>query len=180
MALIEFDKKSIEKRLTSAGRSVLNDIARSLGDARFPVGKEFPYCGETTSIVKSKKFWIEENDNGDFTLLSNLVPDKPTHMYIKDLINVDFLEGVKNAANNAFVRWESMKEANEWVENGKPCVYRYGWAYRGAGARRISPDKAKELLPKYSFGKGFYELSWLTIDGEKVLEFNELSENDMW
>ena len=70
--------------------------------------------------------------------------------------------------------------AKEWIEQGKPCVYRYGWAYRGAGARRLTQEKALKMLPHYSFGKGFYSLSYIEYEGEQVLEFNELSENDMW
>ena len=34
--------------------------------------------------------------------------------------------------------------------------------------------------PQWSFGKGFYELSFIQYDGRTVLEFNELSLNDMW
>lgn len=76
---------------------------------------------------------------------------------------------------------EKTKEfAKQWIEEDKPCVYRYGWGYRGAGARPISKEKALSLLPKYSFGIGFYELSFIKIDGIDTLEFNELSENDMW
>ena len=69
--------------------------------------------------------------------------------------------------------------ATEWVENGGKCASRYGFAYRGALARPITAEKAKELLPSYSFGMGFYELMWSTLNGEKVLMFNEYSENDM-
>ena len=76
---------------------------------------------------------------------------------------------------------EKTKEsAKQWIEDGKPCVYRYGWGYRGASARTISKEKALSLLPKYSFGMGFYELDFIKIDGVDTLEFNELSENDMW
>lgn len=76
---------------------------------------------------------------------------------------------------------EKTKEfAKQWIEEDKPCVYRYGWGYRGAGARPISKEKALSLLPKYSFGMGFYELGFIKIDGVDTLEFNELSENDMW
>lgn len=71
--------------------------------------------------------------------------------------------------------------AKKWIEDGKPCVYRYGWGWKGAGARSITKEKALELLPKYSFGMGFYELGFIKgSDGGYVLEFNELSENDMW
>jgi len=75
---------------------------------------------------------------------------------------------------------KTIKAAEEWVAQGKPCVYRYGWGWKGAGARHITTEQAKKMLPKYSFGKGFYELSWVKINGEDVLQFNELSENDMW
>ena len=73
-----------------------------------------------------------------------------------------------------------MENAKAWIEAGKPCVYRYGWGWKGAGARHLTKERALELLPKYSFGKGFYELSFININGEEVLEFNELSENDMY
>ena len=76
---------------------------------------------------------------------------------------------------------EKTKEfAKQWIEEGKPCVYRYGWGYRGAGTKSISKEKALNLLPKYSFGMGFYELDFIKINGVDTLEFNELSENDMW
>ena len=76
---------------------------------------------------------------------------------------------------------EKTKEfAKQWIEEGKPCVYRYGWGWKGAGAKTITKEKALSLLPSYSFGKGFYELDFIKIDGVDTLEFNELSENDMW
>lgn len=75
---------------------------------------------------------------------------------------------------------ETKEFAQRWVEEGKPCAYRYGWGYRGAGAKAISKEKALSLLPKYKFGMGFYELSFIKVNGVDTLEFNELSENDMW
>lgn len=75
---------------------------------------------------------------------------------------------------------ETKEFAQQWIEEGKPCVYRSGWGWKGASARKITKEKALELLPQYSFGKGFYELSFIKIDGQTTLEFNELSENDMW
>ena len=76
---------------------------------------------------------------------------------------------------------EKTKEfAQKWVEEGKPCIYRHGWGWKGAGARTISKEEALKLLPKYKFGMGFYELDFIKIDGVDTLEFNELSENDMW
>lgn len=92
---------------------------------------------------------------------------------------------------------QTREKAREWIEAGKPCRYRYGYGFRGALSRPITKEKALELLPKYNFGKGFYELSFCrdtAIDhkasgpncmvthpvGETVLMFNEYSENDMW
>ena len=75
---------------------------------------------------------------------------------------------------------QTKESAREWIEAGKPCVYRYGWGWKGASARPITKEKALELLPKYDFGKGFYELSYIKVDGVDTLEFNELSVNDMW
>ncbi len=71
------------------------------------------------------------------------------------------------------------KQAEEWVRSGKPCIYRYGWAWKGARARKITQQEALDMLPNYSFGMGFYELSFTEHDGENVLQFNELSVNDM-
>lgn len=77
---------------------------------------------------------------------------------------------------------ETKEEALKFIENGGKAVYRYGFAFKGARARTISKEDALEKLSKrgWSFGKGFYNLNWLTIDGETCLEFNELGENDMW
>lgn len=72
-----------------------------------------------------------------------------------------------------------MKLADEWVKAGKPCTFRYGFAYRGASAKRISPAKASELIKTHSFGMGFYTMHWRDFEGERVLEFNELDANDL-
>ena len=95
-------------------------------------------------------------------------------------------------------RIEKTKEfAKQWITDGKPCRYRYGFGFRGAESRPLTKEKALELLPKYSFGMGFYELSFCkdtrvvheqsgpncTVTepyGNMVLMFNEFSENDMW
>jgi len=92
---------------------------------------------------------------------------------------------------------QTKENARKWIEAGKPCRYRYGFAYRGAPSKPITKEEALELLPKYSFGKGFYELSFCrdrVVDhqasspncmvthpeGDIVLMFNEYSANDMW
>lgn len=76
-------------------------------------------------------------------------------------------------------REKTRENAKAWVEAGNPCVYRYGWGWKGALARPLTKEEALKLLPKYSFGMGFYSLSWIDINGVDTLEFNELSENDM-
>ena len=77
---------------------------------------------------------------------------------------------------------KTIQAAIDFVNNGGKCVYRYGWAWKGAGAGERTKEWALEQLAKgnWSFGKSFYELSWLEKNGETILEFNELSENDMW
>lgn|GEM_PF-2928147 len=89
------------------------------------------------------------------------------------------------------------EEAREWIEAGKPCRYRYGYGFRGAQSRPLTKEEALKLLPKYSFGMGFYELSFChdtVIDHAAsgpnctvthavpgmILLFNEFSQNDMW
>lgn len=75
---------------------------------------------------------------------------------------------------------ETKEFAQRWIEQGNPCVYRYGWGWKGAGASPVTKERALAMLPKYTFGKGFYELAFIQHEGQTVLEFNELSENDMW
>ena len=70
-------------------------------------------------------------------------------------------------------------QLKEKIENGIPCYYRYGYAYKGAGKRKITKEEALELLPKYSFGMGFYEILDYTNDSSPYIVFNEYSENDL-
>lgn len=78
------------------------------------------------------------------------------------------------------VNKNTIEYAKKWIEDGKPCCFRYGWAWKGAGSRPLTKEQALKKLPDYAFGKGFYTLSFIKIDGVQILEFNELSENDMW
>lgn len=79
---------------------------------------------------------------------------------------------------------ENTKQAAlDWVNSSKLCTYRYGLAYKGAGARKISKEEALEKLNNergWNFGIGFYELRWSKYEGEPCLEFNELHENDLY
>lgn len=76
-------------------------------------------------------------------------------------------------------RPETREAAQEWVEAGNPCTFRYGWGWKGASARPITTDEAREKLKKHSFGTGFYTMWWEEENGQVVLNFNELSANDM-
>lgn len=71
-------------------------------------------------------------------------------------------------------------ELKRLIELGLPCYQQFGLSYMGASPRPITKEKALELLPNYSPGKGFYELSQLTIDGKVSLLFTEYSESDMY
>lgn len=68
------------------------------------------------------------------------------------------------------------EEVKKAIEEGIHCFYRFGFAFRGAGKRLITKEKALELLPRYSPGAGFYELA----EEPEGIIFNEYSANDMW
>ena len=70
------------------------------------------------------------------------------------------------------------EEAKQWIESGKPCLYRCGFSWKGAKTQSITKEKALELLPIYNFTDGptFHEL----IFNGKELIFNEYTANDMW
>lgn len=70
-----------------------------------------------------------------------------------------------------------IQAVREWIEAGKPCWQCFGFIWKGATPRRISSDKAMELLNSgyYTFGMNYNELRW-TEDG---LVFFEFSEADM-
>lgn len=72
------------------------------------------------------------------------------------------------------------EELKGFIENGIPCYQQFGFSWKGATPRLISKEKALELLPKYSPGMGFWELSERTINGQLSLVFTEYSESDMW
>ena len=72
---------------------------------------------------------------------------------------------------------ESEEFAKQWIKQGKPCVYRFGWIWDGGKSHKLSKKEAMKMLPKYSFGISIYSLSFINIDGVETLEFNELSGN---
>lgn len=73
---------------------------------------------------------------------------------------------------------ECTKEAAlAFIENGGHCIKRFGWTWKGGRTEPCSKEEALSLLPKFDFGKGYYELVWRDIF--QTLEFCELSEADM-
>lgn len=76
--------------------------------------------------------------------------------------------------------WNKEETFENWVKKGKLVVGGYGFQYKGGGTSVIPTEKAIELYPKYSFGMGFYELSWVEYNGEVALSMREYSENDMY
>lgn len=181
MDITNMNEKEIMRLYSQVTFDKIQELANYLDSIEFPEKQKIPYKGPTASKVNNPVFWLEwDDENEEPKLRSNLVPDKPRNLYFDDLLNYRFLVGLKDSVMKAAEVYKTRDEARRWIEAGKKCVYRYGWSYRGAGCREITKEKATELFPKYSFGKGFYSLSWITVEGEKVLEFNELSENDMW
>lgn len=75
---------------------------------------------------------------------------------------------------------ETEEFAKQWIEEGKPCIYRYGCSWHGVGGREITKEEALKKLPCYSFGGWFYALSFTILNGKEVLLFNELSADDVY
>lgn len=75
---------------------------------------------------------------------------------------------------------ETKEEAINFINNGGKAVYCFGlWNKCG---KEISKEEALEKLSHsgWDFGTGFYELHWIFINGQTVLQFKELHENDLW
>lgn len=179
--IVKMDEREIRKLYTQVTFKQIKELAYYLEAIHFPQGKKINYKGETVSSVNNPSFWLDYDEVHDEPILkSNLVPHNPENLYFEDLLNYRFLLSLRDSIVKASEAYIMRDEARRWIEAGKKCVYRYGWKYRGAGCREITKEKALELFPKYDFGKGFWSLSWITEKGENVLEFNELSENDMW
>lgn len=75
---------------------------------------------------------------------------------------------------------ETEEFAKQWIEEGKLCIYRYGYSWYGAGGKEITKEEALTKLPSYAFREGFfYNLSFTIWNGKVVLLFNELSLYDV-
>lgn len=71
------------------------------------------------------------------------------------------------------------EELRKIIENGFPCYRQFGFSWKGAMPYKISKETALELLPKYSPGMGYWELSERVIYGYPSLVFTEYSASDM-
>ena len=65
----------------------------------------------------------------------------------------------------------TMVDKVKWVNEGKPCGYRYGFAFKGAGSHRITTGEAKERLLNHKYDE-------CDLEGD-ILMFQEYSEADM-
>ena len=120
------------------------------------------YC-TSTPTRRYVDYFIAEKENGEQVKLT-------TDGYeLTD--NTMLLEEVKKMSREEILE--------KWIKSGKLVVGGYGWEYRGAGTGVIDNEKAAEMFPKYSFGKGFYEMEWVEYKGQVALSMREYSVNDM-
>ena len=80
------------------------------------------------------------------------------------------------AAAKAMLRDEILEN---WIKKGKLVVGGSGWEYRGAKTSVIPMEQAIKMFPNYHFGKGFYEMEWVTYRGQVALSMREYSALDM-
>lgn len=138
MKIEDYNIESIKKTYTKVGRDHLDMVATYLMANDFPARKLITFSGKTVSNVERKAFWYDIDDNGLPKIRTTLVPDKPKSSYVADLMDFKFINAVVECARKAVKSYKVSKEAEEWVEKGGKCVYRYGFAYRGAGARAMN------------------------------------------
>lgn len=62
----------------------------------------------------------------------------------------------------------------DWVKEGNPVYYRYGFSYKGAKCKKISSEKAIEMIQNEQPS----EYLWEEDDGEKILVLQFYGEND--
>lgn len=120
--------------------------------------------------------------------LLNLIKDK-VPAFNEDWIDKTFsfenIVSLKNNykdtfdAYNCSKSWkaESEKPAiskQEWIEQGYPCAYRYGFGFKGAHANRISRSEALKKL------NNVYESKFEQQNGEYVLVLQDYGANDFY
>lgn len=73
----------------------------------------------------------------------------------------------------------SVVEKVKWINDGKPCAYRYGFGFKGAKAHRISTGEAKERYAKGKFFEVDLEHTRVGDESGDFLVFCEYSAADM-
>lgn len=84
-----------------------------------------------TAIGDGYTVVVRPNSNGVQSVMFFKKPSKPTTM------------GHENKL--------SVIEKVNWINEGKPCAYRYGFAFKGAKAHRITTGEAKERYAKGNY-----------------------------
>lgn len=91
---------------------------------------------------------------------------------------INFPDENLSDAKKAFVALEDCKDRQEikkkWIEKGYPCSERYGFAYRGAVAKRITKEEALKEIDKC------FEFEFQTINGEPNLVLQFYSAGDLY
>jgi hypothetical protein len=65
----------------------------------------------------------------------------------------------------------------KWINDGKPCGYRYGFSWKGAGTSRISTGDAKKRLVSRNYFE--YEFEVIGDNRETALVFVNYSASDL-
>lgn len=71
-----------------------------------------------------------------------------------------------------------IEEIIKWINDGKPCGFRYGFSWKGAGTSRISTGDAKQRLVNRNYFE--YDFEVHGDDRTKMLVFVEYSESDLY
>lgn len=123
------------------------------------------------------------NGEGAYTKICNVTIDGKEYKFNSEGVLIDKTKNLNvelNVAKEVFKTKD--KIINDWILKGRPCAFRYGFAYKGAGCRLLTKAEALDKIRTHSFGMGFYEMYFEIIQsiGDVALVFNEFSESDMW
>lgn len=74
-------------------------------------------------------------------------------------------------------RKPSIEEVIKWINDGKPCGYRYGFSWKGAGTSRISTGDAKKRLVNRNYSE--YDFEVIGDNRDTALVFVNYSASDL-
>jgi hypothetical protein len=112
-----------------------------------------------TAIGEGYSVIVRPNNNGVQSVMFFKKPSKPTTM------------GHENKL--------SVIEKVNWINEGKPCAYRYGFEFKGAKAHRITTGEAKERFAKKKYFEVDLEHTRVGDVSGDYLVFCEYSAADM-